>query len=160
LLADQHLLKELFSHLEQGPPQIVERGWVMPPYSSFTPITPEERQIIISQSIVAGVYDQAVDRDSAYEMLQKKVLQQSQQKQADELEKQQSKEQDALAKQQAKEQERFAKEQQKAAEKAQRDREKLTQDIVGTFAKSAARSLGGSTGQKIVRGLLGSLFGK
>ena len=145
---------------EQGTPQIVERGWVMPPYSSFTPITPEERQIIISQSIVAGVYDQAVDRDSAYEILQKKVLQQSQQKQADELEKQQSKEQDALAKQQAKEQERFAKEQQKAAEKAQRDREKLTQDIVGTFAKSAARSLGGSTGQKIVRGLLGSLFGK
>ena len=144
---------------EQGTPQIVERGWVMPPYSSFTPITPEERQVIIGQSIVAGVYDQAVDRDSAYEMLQKKVLQQSQQKQADELEKQQSKEQDALAKQQAKEQERFAKEQQKAAEKAQRDREKLTQDIVGTFAKSAARSLGGSTGQKIVRGLLGSLFG-
>ena len=145
---------------EQGTPQIVERGWVMPPYSSFTPITLEERQVIIGQSIVAGVYDQAVDRDSAYEMLQKKVLQQSQQKQADELEKQQSKEQDALAKQQAKEQERFAKEQQKAAEKAQRDREKLTQDIVGTFAKSAARSLGGSTGQKIVRGLLGSLFGK
>ena len=145
---------------EQGTPQIVERGWVMPPYSSFTPITPEERQVIIGQSIVAGVYDQAVDRDSAYERLQQKVLQQSQQKQADELEKQQSKEQDALAKQQAKEQERFAKEQQKAAEKAQRDREKLTQDIVGTFAKSAARSLGGSTGQKIVRGLLGSLFGK
>lgn len=145
---------------EQGTPQIVERGWVMPPYTSFTPITPEERQVIIGQSIVAGVYDQAVDRDSAYEMLQKKVLQQSQQKEADELAKQQSKEQDALAKQQAKEQERFAREQQKAAEKSQRDREKLTQDIVGTFAKSAARSLGGTTGQKIVRGLLGSLFGK
>lgn len=145
---------------EQGTPQIVERGWVMPPYSSFTPISPEEHQVIISQSIVAGVYDQAVDRDSAYEMLQKKVLQQSQQKEADDLAQQQSKEQEALAKQQAKEQERFAREQQKAAEKAQRDREKLTQDIVGTFAKSAARSLGGSTGQKIVRGLLGSLFGK
>ena len=145
---------------EQGTPQIVERGWVMPPYSSFTPITPKERQVIIGQSIVAGVYDQAVDRDSAYEILQKKVLQQSQQKEADELAKQQSKEQDALAKQQAKDQERFAREQQKAAEKSQRDREKLTQDIVGTFAKSAARSLGGTTGQKIVRGLLGSLFGK
>ncbi|ENX19195.1 hypothetical protein F892_03355 [Acinetobacter vivianii] len=145
---------------EQGTPQIVERGWVMPPYSSFTPISPEERQVIISQSIVAGVYDQAVDRDSAYEMLQKKVLQQSQQKEADDLAQQQSKEQEALAKQQTREQERFAREQQKAAEKAQRDREKLTQDIVGTFAKSAARSLGGSTGQKIVRGLLGSLFGK
>ena len=145
---------------EQGTPQIVERGWVMPPYSAFSPISAEERQVIIGQSIVAGVYDQAVDRDSAYERLQQKVLQQSQQKQANELAKQQTKEQEALAKQQAKEQERFAKEQQKAAEKAQRDREKLTQDIVGTFAKSAARSLGGSTGQKIVRGLLGSLFGK
>ncbi|MCR4529366.1 helicase HerA-like domain-containing protein [Acinetobacter venetianus] len=145
---------------EQGTPQIVERGWVMPPYSAFNPITPEERQVIIAQSIVAGVYDQAVDRDSAYELLQQKVLQQAQQKEADALAKQQSKEQETLAKQQAREQDRFAKEQQKAAEKAQRDREKLTQDIVGTFAKSAARSLGGSTGQKIVRGLLGSLFGK
>lgn len=145
---------------EQGTPQIVERGWVMPPYSAFNPITPEERQVIIAQSIVAGVYDQAVDRDSAYELLQQKVLQQAQQKEADALAKQQSKEQEILAKQQAREQDRFAKEQQKAAEKAQRDREKLTQDIVGTFAKSAARSLGGSTGQKIVRGLLGSLFGK
>ena len=145
---------------EQGTPQIVERGWVMPPYSAFSTISAEERKNLMAQSIVAGVYDQAVDRDSAYEMLQKKVLQQSQQKEIEELEKQQSKEQDALAKQQTKEQERFAKEQQKAAEKAQRDREKLTQDIVGTFAKSAARSLGGSTGQKIVRGLLGSLFGK
>ena len=65
---------------EQGTPQIVERGWVMPPYSSFSPITPEERQVMMGQSIVAGVYDQAVDRDSAYELLQKKVLQQSQQK--------------------------------------------------------------------------------
>lgn len=145
---------------EQGTPQIVERGWVMPPYSAFNPITPEERQVIMAQSIVAGVYDQAADRDSAYELLQQKVLQQAQQKEADALAKQQSKEQETLAKQQAREQERFAKEQQKAAEKAQRDREKLTQDIVGTFAKSAARSLGGSTGQKIVRGLLGSLFGK
>jgi len=145
---------------EQGTPQIVERGWVMPPYSAFNPITAEERQVIIGQSIVAGIYDQAVDRDSAYELLQQKVLQKAQQKEADDLAKQQSKEQETLAKQQAKEQERFAKEQQKAAEKAQRDREKLTQDIVGTFAKSAARSLGGSTGQKIVRGLLGSLFGK
>lgn len=121
---------------EQGTPQIVERGWVMPPYSAFNPITPEERQVIIAQSIVAGVYDQAVDRDSAYELLQQKVLQQAQQKEADALAKQQSKEQETLAKQQAKEQERFAKEQQKAAEKAQRDREKLTQDIVGTDRKS------------------------
>ena len=98
---------------EQGTPQIVERGWVMPPYSSFTPITPEERQTLISQSIIAGVYEQAVDRDSAYEMLQNKVAEREQQKQDAELAKQQAKEQETLAKQQAKEQERLAREQQK-----------------------------------------------
>ena len=156
---------------EQGTPQIVERAWVMPPYSSFTPITPEERQVIIGQSIVSGVYDQAVDRDSAYEMLQQKVEQRQQQaaaaeqakieaKETEVRAKQEAKEAEALAKQQAREQERLAREQQKEAERIAKQREKLTQDIVGTFAKSAARSLGGSTGQKIVRGLLGSLFGK
>ena len=156
---------------EQGIPQIVERGWVMPPYSSFSPISPDERKTLINQSIVAGVYEQAVDRESAYEMLQQKVAQRQQQAIAEETAKQQAKQQQALAKQQAKEQEAFAKqqsreqeriarEQQKEAERAAKQREKMTQDIVGTFAKSAARSLGGSTGQKIVRGLLGSLFGR
>lgn len=145
---------------EKGTPQIVERGWIMPPHSSFSPITPEERKALMQQSIVAGIYEQEVDRDSAHEMLQQKVLELQQQAQAAELAKQQAKEQEALAKQQAKEQERLAREQQKEAERAAKQREKLTQDIVGTFAKSAARSLGGSTGQKIVRGLLGSLFGR
>jgi DNA helicase HerA-like ATPase len=156
---------------EQGIPQIVERGWVMPPYSSFSPISPDERKTLINQSIVAGVYEQAVDRESAYEMLQQKVAQRQQQAIAEETAKQQAKQQQALAKQQAKEQEAFAKqqvreqesiarEQQKEAERAVKQRGKMTQDIVGTFAKSAARSLGGSTGQKIVRGLLGSLFGR
>jgi len=133
----------------KGTPQIVERGWIMPPHSSFSPLTPEERKALMQQSIVAGIYEQEVDRDSAHEMLQQKVLERQQQIQAAEL-----------AKQQAKEQERLAREQQKEAERAAKQREKLTQDIVGTFAKSAARSLGGSTGQKIVRGLLGSLFGR
>lgn len=145
---------------EKGTPQMVERGWIMPPHSSFSPITPEERKALMQQSIVAGIYEQEVDRDSAHEMLQQKVLELQQQAQAAELAKQQAKEQEALAKQQAKEQERLAREQQKEAERAVKQREKLTQDIVGTFAKSAARSLGGSTGQKIVRGLLGSLFGR
>ncbi|WP_313565349.1 helicase HerA-like domain-containing protein [Acinetobacter sp.] len=134
---------------EKGIPQIVERGWVMPPHSSFTPISLEERKALMRQSIVAGIYEQPVDRDSAHEMLQNKVAERQQQTQAAEL-----------ANQQIKEQERLAREQQKEAERAAKQREKLTQDIVGTFAKSAARSLGGSTGQKIVRGLLGSLFGR
>ena len=156
---------------EQGTPQVVERAWVMPPYSSFSPISSEQRQALISQSIVAGIYEKHLDRESAFELLQNKVVERQQQAVQIEQEKQQAKEQEALAKQQAKEaetlakqqareQERIAKEQQKEAEREAKQREKLIQDTVGTFAKSAARSLGGSTGQKIVRGLLGSLFGR
>lgn len=156
---------------EQGTPQVVERAWVMPPYSSFSPISPEQRQALISQSIVAGIYEKRLDRESAFELLQNKVVERQQQAVQIEQEKQQAKEQELLAKQQAKEaetlakqqareQERIAKEQQKEAEREAKQREKLIQDTVGTFAKSAARSLGGSTGQKIVRGLLGSLFGR
>ena len=156
---------------EQGTPQVVQRAWVMPPYSSFSPISPEQRQTLISQSIVAGIYEKSLDRESAFELLQNKVVERQQQAVQIEREKQQAKEQEALAKQQAKEaetlakqqareQERIAKEQQKEAEREAKQREKLIQDTVGTFAKSAARSLGGSTGQKIVRGLLGSLFGR
>lgn len=145
---------------EQGTPQIVERGWIMPPYSAFNPLTPDERKTLMAQSIVAGVYENAVDRDSAYEMLQRKVTENTAQQQAQAEAEQQAKQQEADAKQQAKEQERLAREQQKVDEKAQRDRDKLTQDVIGTFAKSAARTLGGPTGQKLVRGLLGSLFGK
>lgn len=134
---------------EKGTPQIVERGWIMPPHSSFTPISVAERQALINQSVVAGVYEQMLDRESAFEMLQNKVIERQQQAEAE-----------AHAKQQAREQERLQKEQQKEAERAAKQREKLIQDTVGTFAKNAARTLGGSTGQKIVRGLLGSLFGK
>ena len=141
---------------EQGTPQIVERGWIMPPYSAFSPLSADERKALMSQSIIAGIYERAVDRDSAYEMLQRKVSESVAQQQA-QLE---AKQQEIDAKQQAKEQERLAREQQKADEKAQRERDKLTQDVLGTFAKSAARSLGGPTGQRLVRGLLGSLFGK
>ena len=156
---------------EQGIPQIVERAWVMPPYSSFSPITTDERKGLMNQSVVAGIYEKEVDRESAFEMLQNKVAERQQQaaqaeqdkvaaKEQEALAKQQAKEAEALAKQQARQQDLLLKEQQKVAERSAKQREKMTQDILGTFAKSAARSLGGSTGQKIVRGLLGSLFGK
>ena len=156
---------------EKGIPQMVERAWIMPPHSSFSPISTDERKTLISQSVVAGIYEQEIDRESAFERLQNKVAEMQQQaaqaeqekiaaKEKELLEKQQAKEAEAFAKQQAKEQERIAREQQKEAERAAKQRDKIIQDTVGTFAKSAARSLGGSTGQKLVRGLLGSLFGK
>ena len=54
---------------EKGRPTMVERAFVLPPASRIGPITPEERRTLMTSSPVAGVYDKAVDRESAYERL-------------------------------------------------------------------------------------------
>ncbi|MCX7814117.1 MAG: DUF853 domain-containing protein [Tepidimonas ignava] len=53
----------------KGRPSETERAWVLPPASRLGPITPEERAALLRGSLVAGVYEQAVDRESAYERL-------------------------------------------------------------------------------------------
>src|SRR5207237_9720687 len=55
---------------ENGSPQIVERAKVVPPRSQVGAITPDQRKQIINSSILAGHYENAVDRESAYEKLQ------------------------------------------------------------------------------------------
>jgi hypothetical protein len=52
---------------------MVERVMVRPPSARIGPITPDERKAIMSKSPVKGKYDTAVDAESAYEMLQKRV---------------------------------------------------------------------------------------
>jgi len=59
---------------EKGIPAMVERAMIMPPHSQIGPITPEQRAAIIKSSVVAGVYETAVDRESAYEKLKGKVV--------------------------------------------------------------------------------------
>ncbi len=54
---------------EKGRPSITQRVFVIPPGSQIGPITPEQRNTLIAGSLVAGVYEKAVDRDSAYEKL-------------------------------------------------------------------------------------------
>ncbi len=56
---------------ETGTPTIVERVRVAPPGSRVGPITPQERRALMADSLVKGVYDEAVDRESAYEILQR-----------------------------------------------------------------------------------------
>jgi DNA helicase HerA-like ATPase len=53
----------------KGVPTVVERAWVLPPSSRIGPITDEERRTTIQTSPLAGRYDEAVDRESAYEKL-------------------------------------------------------------------------------------------
>ena len=57
----------------KGRPGITERVFVLPPGSQIGPITPQQRQALIAGSLVAGVYEKAVDRESAYEKLQGRV---------------------------------------------------------------------------------------
>ena len=64
----------LVSFLEgNGTPSMVERCMVRPPSARLGPITPDERKALIAQSPVKGKYDQAVDSESAYELLQKRL---------------------------------------------------------------------------------------
>jgi DNA helicase HerA-like ATPase len=54
---------------EKGRPHPVERSLVIPPQSRIGPLSADERRRIIESSLVAGHYEKAVDRESAYEKL-------------------------------------------------------------------------------------------
>ena len=54
---------------EKGRPNVVERAFVLPPASRIGPLTGEERQAAIKSSLVYGVYEQRLDRESAFENL-------------------------------------------------------------------------------------------
>jgi len=58
---------------ENGTPGIVERAMVLPPHSQIGPITAEQRKQLMANSVVAGVYENAVDRESAYEVLKSRA---------------------------------------------------------------------------------------
>ncbi len=58
---------------EQGRPTVVERALVRPPSSRLPPLTPAERQDVVRASPVFGRYEQAGDRESAYERLAARV---------------------------------------------------------------------------------------
>jgi DNA helicase HerA-like ATPase len=58
---------------DKGRPSITERVFVLPPGSQIGPITPAQRQQLIANSLVAGVYEKQLDRESAYEKLNGKV---------------------------------------------------------------------------------------
>ena len=54
---------------EKGRPSVTDRLYILPPGSQIGPITPQQRQALIANSLVAGVYEKALDRESAYEKL-------------------------------------------------------------------------------------------
>jgi len=126
---------------DKGVPSIVGRTRIRPPSGKVGPIAPEDRRMLIATSPVAGQYDTAVDRESAFEVLQKK----------------------ALATQQAAEQTRqaeIAEQQRKAQERADRaatPRRSTRASPIEAAMTSLARSAANSLGRALVRGILGSL---
>ncbi|MBL8181360.1 MAG: DUF853 family protein [Blastocatellia bacterium] len=134
---------------EKGVPTMVDRAFVVPPVGHIGPITPEQRSALLANSLVAGIYDTAVDRESAFELLKAKsdqrLLEQQQQAEAEAQQK--------IAEEQAKAEAR----EQKAAGSSRND--SVIEAVTKSVARSASSSIGRQVGNAIVRGVLGSIFG-
>ena len=129
---------------EKGTPNIVDRALVVPPVGQIGPITPDQRAQLMQNSLVAGQYEQAVDRESAFEILAKKAEERAaQQAQADQAE--------AATKQAVAEE--------KAARAEARAPDSMWEKIGTSVARSASSSIGRQIGNQIVRGVLGSILG-
>ena len=73
----------LVSFLEgNGTPSVVERTLICPPAARIGPVTPAERKSVIGKSPIRGKYDQTVDPESAYEILQRRVHEAAEAKEA------------------------------------------------------------------------------
>lgn len=122
----------------KGRPTEVQRTLIKPPQSQIGPVTMVMRKALMSESLVNGVYDKAVDRKSAYEILAERAEQQAKEQEATEVE-------EARKKEEA---------------KAKRSGGRQRQTVLEAFLKSAARAVGSSIGRQVLRGVLGSILGK
>jgi DNA helicase HerA-like ATPase len=138
---------------EKGRPSVVERAFVLPPHSQIGPITAEQRAALLEGSLVAGRYDEVLDRESAYEKLKGIAAGKSAGAEAgggkeggllgsilDSLGVGGESSGPTLG---------------KAKAKAGRRGDSM----IEAMAKSTARSIGSSLGREISRGILGSIFG-
>lgn len=129
---------------EKGVPTIVDRAFVVPPAGHIGPVTAEQRQQVIANSLVAGMYENTIDRESAFELL-KTAADARMAEQATAAE--------------AKATEKAAAEAAKADRAAARAPDSFAESLGKSVIRSAGSSLGRQIGTKIVRGVLGSIFG-
>jgi uncharacterized protein len=118
----------------QGIPTPATRAWMYPPTSSLPPLTLGERREVMARSSVAGRYDTAVDRVSAYEKLKGRA-------------------------EQSAEGEASIKDVDSGRPPSRGKRETTASDLFTTFANTAARAAGSQLGRQLLRGLMGSLLG-
>jgi DNA helicase HerA-like ATPase len=150
--------------MADGAPSPVERTLIRAPSSRAGPLDAKERAIIQSISPVAGKYDEAIDRESAEELIAAKreqaaaaAVEAKAQAEADKQAAIQAKE-DAKRKA-AEEKERLRAEAVAAREAAKPGiAEKMVQSAARSAATSIGRQIAGRAGASLVRGILGSLF--
>jgi len=133
---------------EKGIPEMVERAMVCPPHSQIGPITPEQREALIKSSVVAGVYETVVDRESAYEKLKGKVDASGAAAPAA-----------AGAGSGGAGWASGAGNMLSGVLNAGRGTSGRGDSLMESMAKSAARTMGSTVGRQIIRGVLGSLLG-
>ncbi|CAM5770595.1 helicase HerA-like C-terminal domain-containing protein [Mesorhizobium amorphae] len=126
---------------EKGAPSIVQRTLIRPPSSRLGPITADERRRLIAESPVAGQYDETIDRESAFEILQKKA--------AEAQAPQESGSGWTLPD--------FGGGSRQPSGQQRAPRPSNRQTVTEAAIKSVVRSVGSSLGRAIVRGILGSL---
>ena len=147
---------------EKGRPSVTERVYVLPPASQIGPITPQQRQDLIAGSLVAGVYEKTVDRESAYEKLKGRAASAPDAPVSgattSSMSTPSSTQGGAMAPAQAEGTDWMAMARgalfgSTGPRGGQRD------GLVQTMARSAVRTVGTSVGREIIRGVLGGIFG-
>jgi uncharacterized protein len=130
---------------EKGQPANVERALIVPPRSQIGPITAEQRRAIIEGSIVAGIYETAIDRESAYERLTAAAGAPN----AKQISGDAPQQSGGILRQII----------EGAIGGLSGTRARKSDTIAEAMAKSVARSVGSSVGRELVRGVLGSILG-
>jgi DNA helicase HerA-like ATPase len=133
---------------DKGIPGIVERTLIRPPSSQLGPIDPSARAVLMAASPMAAKYGAVADRMSAYERLRARTQQATTQADAP----------PADGPGEFNKARRYGGSIAPASQPAART--SRTDTVGDAFAKSFARQLGTKTGQVLVRGILGSIFGK
>lgn len=133
---------------EEGVPTIVKKCKILPPQSQMEVLSDAERENQICENLLYSKYCQAIDRDSAYEFLQRKALEETQAKA--------KAEEEADAQKQREKEEAAALKKKEREEAAQKKRVKAT---VTRAASSAAGTIGRELGNEVGKTLGGS-FGK
>ena len=124
---------------EKGRPNVVERAFVLPPASRIGPLTGEERQAAIKSSLIYGVYEQRLDRESAFENLKAGKPAQPEASPGGLL--------GGLG-------DLFG-----SGANGRPGGRAGRESLAESLAKSAARAIGSQLGREIIRGVLGSVLG-